>query len=185
MKTHITKKEKEIMRLEQDIQDVTAEYFSDFLDTRLSAIIHHRNQLKNYRNAIHVFNSLVDAESIDIDCLQKFKIPLNKEPQPVHRSGVEIIVHSGILKKDGNKEYHCYLSEDRIQDHAFVNRVQDEMLEEINHDQKYIIINSDNCSIQYKCAAHFDKLQKMPDQNITLFWSGIFCNLSGLWYCWT
>lgn len=73
MKTHITKKEKEIMRLEQDIQDVTAEYFSDFLDTRLSAIIHHRNQLKNYRNAIHVFNSLVDAESIDIDCLQKFE----------------------------------------------------------------------------------------------------------------
>ena len=88
---------------------------------------------------------------------EKLKMPLKKEPQSVNWSGVEIIVHSGLLKKDSNKEYHCYLSNDLIQDHAFVNLVLDEMLEDINHDQKYII-NSDNCLAQYKCAAHFDKL---------------------------
>ena len=39
-----------------------------------------------------------------------------------------------------------------------------EMLEDINHDQSFIVINSDNCAAQYKCAAHFDKLQKLADK---------------------
>ena len=146
------------MRLQLDIQDVTAEYILHFLEARLSTVIHHRNQLKNYRNAIHIFNSLFDAVSIDIDFSEKLKITLKKEPQSVHWPGLEIIVHSGILKNDVSKEYHCYLSDNLIQDHAFVNLVLNEMLEVINHDQKYIIINSDNCSAQYKCAAHFDQL---------------------------
>ena len=75
----------------------------------------------------------------------------------------EIIVHSGIFKKNGNKEYHCYLSDDLIQDHALVNLVLEEMLEQVNHDEIYIIIHSDNCSAQYKCAAHFDKLHKIAE----------------------
>ena len=68
------------------------------------------------------------------------------------------------MKKNGNKEYHCYLSDDLIQGHAFVNLVLDEMLEDINHDQSFIVINSNNCAAQYKCAAHFDKLQKLADK---------------------
>ena len=31
-------------------------------------------------------------------------------------TGVEIIVHSGILKYNGEKSYHSYLSDDLIQD---------------------------------------------------------------------
>ena len=89
------------------------------------------------------------------------KIPLKKEPQSLHWSGIEIIVHYGILKKGGSKEYHCYLSDDLIQDHAFVNLVLDEMIDEINHDQLYIIVVSENCTAQYKCAAHFENLRKL------------------------
>ena len=62
---------------------------------------------------------------------------LKKEPESDHWSGVEILVNSGILKKDGNKE-HCYLSDDLIQDHAFSNPVLDQMLEGINHDHRWI-----------------------------------------------
>ena len=51
----------------------------------------------------------------------------------VHWSGIEIIVHSGILNKDDNKEYHCYLSEDLIQGHAFSNLVLDKIFKDINH----------------------------------------------------
>ena len=68
--------------------------------------------------------------------LEKLTILLKKEPQSVHWSGVEIIVHSGILRKDSNKEYHCYLSDDLIQNHAFSNLILDEMLQDINHGQK-------------------------------------------------
>ena len=46
------------------------------------------------------------------------------------------MVHSGILRKYSNKEYHCYLSDDLINDHAFNNLVLDEMLQNINHDRK-------------------------------------------------
>ena len=67
--------------------------------------------------------------------MEKLKIPLKNEPQSVHWPCVEITAHSGILKKDSNKEDHCYLSDDLIQDHAFSNLVLDEKLEDINHDQ--------------------------------------------------
>ena len=52
--------------------------------------------------------------SINIDFSEKLEIPLKNKPQPVHLSGFEIIVHSGILKKDGNKDYNYYLSDDLI-----------------------------------------------------------------------
>ena len=90
-----------------------------------------------YRNAIHIFNSLFDEVSINTDFSEKLKIPLKKEPQSVHWSVVETIVHS-IFRKDGNKEYHCYISDNLIQDHAFNNLVLDEMLQDINYDQKGI-----------------------------------------------
>ena len=89
-----------------------------------------------YRNAIHIFNSLFDV-SINTDFSEKLKIPLKKERQSVHWSVVEIIVHS-IFRKDGNKEYHCYVSDNLIQDRAFNNLVLDEMLQDINYDQKGI-----------------------------------------------
>ena len=59
--------------------------------------------------------------------LEKLTILLKKEPRSVHWSGVEIIVHSGILRKDGNKEYHCYLSDDLIQNHAFSDLIPNEI----------------------------------------------------------
>ena len=52
--------------------------------------------------------------SINIGFTENLKVPLKKEPQVVRRSVVEIKVHSGILKKDCNKEYQCYLSDDLI-----------------------------------------------------------------------
>ena len=114
---------------------------------RLWNIIHHRNQLKNYRNTIHLFNNLFDAVSLDM----KLKVPLKYKSQSMHWTGVEIIVHSGILKKEGEKQYHAYLSDDLIQDHVFVNQTLEKMLEEVDH-------------TEYKCAAHFDKMQKIADK---------------------
>ena len=91
--------------------------------------------MAGYKNAIHIFSSLLDVVSINMDFSEKLKIPLKKEPQSVHWSGAKIIVHFHILKKGSNKEYY-YLSDQLIQDHAFSYLVLDEMLEDINHNQK-------------------------------------------------
>ena len=48
------------------------------------------------------------------------------------------MVHAGISRKYSNKEYHCYLSDDLIHDHAISNLVLDKMLQDINHDRKGI-----------------------------------------------
>ena len=99
--------------------------------------LHHAWSIKrSYGNAIHIFNSLFDTVSINIDFSEKLKILLKKEPQSVHWPGVEIIVDSRILRKDSNKEYHGYLSDDLIQIHAFSNLALDEMLQGTDHDQK-------------------------------------------------
>lgn len=53
-KPHITKKGKHIMRLESNTSEVDAEYILKFIDKRLLKIIHHRNQLKNFRNTNYI-----------------------------------------------------------------------------------------------------------------------------------
>ena len=108
-KPHKTKKGKEIMRLESDTINVNLEFIVKFMDLLLPNIIHHRNQLCNYRNTIHTFSNLFDSISIDIDFSEKLKVPLKYEPQSMHWTGVEVIVHSGILKNHGEKEYHSYV----------------------------------------------------------------------------
>ena len=37
------------------------------------------------------------------------------------------------------------------------------MLQEVNHTESQIIIESDKYAAQYKCVAHFAKLQKIAD----------------------
>ena len=69
-------------------------------------------------------------------------------------------MHSAILKNSGEKSYHPYLSNDHKHDQVFVHLAIEEMLKEtkINPDM-HIIIESDNCSQQYKSAPHFYHLQ--------------------------
>ena len=70
-------------------------------------------------------------------------------------------VHSGILKVHGLKSYHPYFSDSKIHDQVFVNEVLLEMLQNIGDFDKIdaILIESNNCSNQYKCAQDFYHLQ--------------------------
>ena len=105
----------------------------------------------NYRSVIHKFKELFDSVNLDVDFSEKLKVPLKYEPQSMHWIDAQIIVHSAILKTNGEKEYHAYLSDDLIQDHVFVNCVLDKLLSNVS------FIESDNCTLQYKCAAEFKK----------------------------
>ena len=71
------------------------------------------------------------------------------------------------MKALGEKTYHPYFSDDKFQDYVFVSLSMDEILSETDVGGKYILIESDNCTSQYKCAAHFAKLQQLADDHNT------------------
>ena len=67
---------------------------------------------------------------------------------------------TGILKCDGENIYHAYISDNLKHDQTFVKVVIDNMLDTTDTtDNKVIVIESDNCSAQYKSAKHFYDLQ--------------------------
>ena len=104
------------------------EEVTEFIHGLLGNIIHHRNQLKHYRNVSKIFKEMFDCIEIDVDFSEKLTVPLKYEPQSMHWSHSQVIVHSGILKESGDKWYHPYLSDDMVQDHNFVGLALDKML---------------------------------------------------------
>ena len=83
---------------------------------------------------------------IDIDFSEKLKVPIKFQAQSQHWNEKTVIVHSGIMKQNGAKSYHAYLSDDTIQDQSFVNNVLQKMLSECDISQSSnLIVESDNC----------------------------------------
>ena len=74
------------------------------------------------------------------------------------------------MRKQEVKSYHAYMSEESFQDQVFFNVVLDRMMEETNVDKvEKIIIESDNCTSQYKSSEHFAGLQELSNKfNVTL-----------------
>ena len=59
-----------------------------------------------------------------------------------------------------------HLSDDSYQDQDFVNEVLQKMIEECElQPEQTLVIESDNCSSQYKSCAHFDGLIKLAKQH--------------------
>ena len=153
-------------RLELFNEDSNLEQISAFIDDLLPSILHHRNQLKNYRNTIKHLRDNIRGTFIDIDFSEKLKIPTQEQAQSQHWCEKTAIVHSGIMKEAGEKSYHAYLSDDVYQDQVFVNIVLDKMLEESKLEEgETLVIESDNCTSQYKSAEHFDGLVKLATRN--------------------
>ena len=87
------------------------------------------------------------------------------EPQSLHWHKHQITIHSGIVKCNGEKSYHPYVSDSRVHDQAFVKLVSTEMLESVAiPDDVIIIIESDNCSAQYKSSQHFSDMQDISNK---------------------
>lgn len=138
----------------------------EFINKYMTKTVHHRNQLRHYRNVVKSFKDSFDTIFIDIDFSENLKVPVKYEPQSLHWSHEQITVHSGLLKYQGVKSYHPYLSSDRKHDQHFVHCVLEEMLhntEQHISSNSVIMIESDNCSCQYKSSAHFDSLQRLSD----------------------
>ena len=161
-KTNITKKGKETKRLKLLETDAGMVFLVNFVDNILAKLIYHRNMLKYYRNTRRISESLFDSLSIDINFAENLTVQVKYEPQSLHWSHEQVTVHSEIMKVKGKKTYHPYFSDSLKHDQVFVKKVLEEMLPDNEIPQEStIVIESDNCTSQYKSAQHFHDLQEI------------------------
>ena len=74
-------------------------FITEFLEKRLSSIIHHHNQLKLYRSCLSLFKENIIGAYIYIDFSENVFLPVRYEPQDLHWSQEQITVHVGGLSK--------------------------------------------------------------------------------------
>ena len=154
----ITKAENNFKHLKAISMPENISFIVEFISERLTSFIHHRN-LKDYRSSISSFKEDFDTVSINIHLSENLSTPVKYEPQYLHWSHSQVTVYSGILKNIGEKSYHAYFSDDKRHDQPFVKLAMEEILNEAETDpNKYIIIERDNCSSQYKSDLHFYNL---------------------------
>ena len=127
------------------------EFIAEFLSNFLPKIIYHRNHLKHNRSTISKVKEHFDSVFTDIDYAKNFTVP------------VKLTVHLGILKYQGEKSYHLYLSEDKKHDQHFVDVVLYKMLKGIENTAAYMITESNNCKSQYKFDAHIASIKSIAD----------------------
>ena len=96
-------------------------YSLNFMDERLCKMIHHRNQLKNYRDKKQFVLDNLNVVEIDIDFSENLDKPVKYEPQSLHWTSDQ------------------------------VDLVLEKILEQVGEDLdgKVIVICSDNCCSQY------------------------------------
>ena len=160
-KVILNKKEKPVKKLVPVKENATAKFLIEFLRNMLPNIINHRNMLKLYRNIKGAFLNTLNTVYMDIDFSENLTIGINWEPQETHWTKTQVTVHSGLVKLDEEKVYHPYISNSRLHDQVFVHQALEEMIERTN---KRLLIESDNCSGQYKSSHHFFHLQSLSNQ---------------------
>ena len=153
----VTKKSKIMKRLVAKSSSDNVPFILDFI-----------SNLKHYRSTINEFREHFDTISLDIDFSENLQIPVKFEPRSLHWSHEQVTVHSGILKCSAIKSYHPYISDDKKHDQHFVHVVLNEVLSEAElptGEDAYIVIESDNCTSQYKSTAHFHSIQQISNDN--------------------
>ena len=108
--------------------------------------------------------------NIDDDFSKNLKVPVKNEPQSLHWHHEHITVHSGILKTHGEKTYFAHISDDKTHDNVFIRIAVDGILENASIVGNDVLgMESDNCCMQYKWAAHFKDCQDLANRlRITL-----------------
>ena len=111
-----------------------------------------------------VKDHFLDDISVDVDFSENLSIPVKFEPQLLNWSHQQVTVHSGIMKVGGIKSYHSYISNDKKHDQSVVKVVIEEMPKETAVQiGSNIIIESDNCSSQYKSCEHFYDMELLAN----------------------
>lgn len=159
-----TKEGKPSKKLVPVKEQANNQFLVQFMAKLLPEIIFHRNMLKLYRSIKDLFLNIMQCAYIDIDFAENLTVGIKWEPQSLHWSKKQVTVHSGIFKYNAEKVYHPYVSDSRIHDQVFVKQVVEEMVDHSKlPDGVNIVLESDNCSSQYKSSQHFSHLQALSN----------------------
>ena len=157
----VNRKGEPVSHLKPVMKSENIECLLEEMHNILPNILNHRNHLRHYRNTVKFVRDNFDAVFIDIDFSENLTLPVKYEPQSLHWNHDLVSVHSGIVKIHGEKSYHPYVSDDRKHDQKFVKLVLEKMLDTVETMPEICVIESDNCTSQYKSAQHFEDIQEI------------------------
>ena len=159
------KKGKPVQKLVATKEQANIKFLVQFLQS------HHRNMLKLFRNLKGMFLEHMECAYIDVDFSENLTIGIKWEPQSLHWCKKQVTVHSAILKFNEEKVYYPTPSNTRIHDQVFVKQILEMVHEDGNLPQGVgLVIESDNCTGQYKSLQHFYHLQILANSwNRTIF----------------
>lgn len=161
----LNKKGQPSKRLTPINQQVNASYLINFIENLLPSLIYHRNMLQHYRSTIKQFKDMSPSLYTDIDFSENLTLGMKFEPQSMHWVRSQITIHAAILFLENEKQYHAYSSDDRVHDQAFVKLAIQQIFRDVEiPTEMKILIESDNCSSQYKSSQHFHDLQLLANQ---------------------
>ena len=76
----LMKNGKIVKRLKAASTQANLSFITEFLEKRLSSIIHHCNQLKHYRSCLNLFKEDTNGVYIDADFSENLSVPVKYEP---------------------------------------------------------------------------------------------------------
>ena len=161
---HETKKGEAYKQLEMRTSQATIADILKFLDTKIFELIFHRNDLKHHRSTIHTLRDNLAEATVHVDLAENLTVPLKQSPQQMHWSKKQVTVHSGILKVNGTKQYHPYLTEDMCHDQQLVGvNLKRLVVAAAKSSPRLILVESDN-GCDYKSSEHFHIVQELCDE---------------------
>ena len=161
----LNKNGKPVKRLVPKKIRASGKFLVHFMREMLSNFVHHRNNLRLYRNIKHTFLEQMKAVYVDTDFSENLTIGMKKEPQSLHWCKTQVTVHSAIVKFDDKKAYHPYISDSRKHDPAFITLSFKEIKFHTDVPQGvWIVWETDNCAPQCKSGEHFYDCQKEADE---------------------
>ena len=135
--------------------------------SRLTKTIHHRNLLRNFRNLKPlVLQSFPNLIYLSVDFSENLTVPVQQEPQTLHWYKEQKTIHNIVLKGIEGKSYHPHFSDDLTHAQEFVFVSLREVLDNVDFESEndsMLVLESDNCSNQYKSAKSFYHQQQLSD----------------------
>ena len=134
-------------------KDATMNDILEFIDTFLVRFIHHRNELKHFRTTVHVIRQEFQSLWLDVDLSENLSVPVDKEIQSLHWGKPQVTIHSGIVKFNGAKVYHPYISNSIVHDQQLVVLAIRKMIHstQSHESAEMITIESDNANEYKSC----------------------------------
>ena len=122
VKKEIEKKGKIKKQLVAESKSVNVHFTISFIDDLLTKIVHPRNLLKNFRTVYPLVLESLSTTELCVDFSENLTLTLPQEIQSMYWGQAKrvVTVHTCLLRRKCNKQYHPYFSDDLVHNQWFV-----------------------------------------------------------------